>query len=353
MAPRFFLRMLLACIACGVLAVAAFNFVVDPLQFYRKARYRPFYSLEQRYQTPGLIRTHSFRSVVVGNSQANAFLVSDLKAMEQFPEPMNLALDGSTPLEQYQVADLALWTGKVQTVLWVLSDFAFMWEGPVDATRELDGFSAALYGKGVFAGLPYLFNKNTLSSSLTVFFTLFWDVPNYEDYQPERLNEKHIVKRLAKNLAATRPPACFPSAGEVPDRVASQVVKDRLNLYVERLVAAHPDKLFYFLVPPIPMASYSYYLACDREAFANKLGIDEYFAERLTRYPNARFFDFRTFPRLARDEGFVDFRHFSPEAAAEMLALIAKDEGRPVPETVALQRDRVLALAETAPPLAR
>lgn len=350
MAPSLYLKMLLACIAGGMLAVICFNFLIDPLQFYRRAHYRPYYSLEQRYQVPALIRTHAFRSIVVGNSQANAFRGSDLAAMEQFPEAMPLTLNGSTPFEQNRVAEFALATGKPRTVLWVFSDFSFSWDGAVDASAQTDGLADALYGSSAWAGLPYLASQSILVSSLRVTFSTLLGVPNYETFRAQDLNQFQLPVLPAGGLAATRPSACYPIAGEVPDRPASQIVRDRITRYVERVVAAHPQKLFYLVISPIPLSSYSYYLACDREALAHKLGIDAYLGERLTPYKNVRLYDFRTFHHLARDEGFVDFRHFTPEVAAEMLSMLARDEGRLVPETVASQRAKILELAATAPP---
>ena len=49
--------------------VGVFNFVVDPLQFYRQASfYPPQYSSNQRYQNPALARTQDFDTVVLGTS---------------------------------------------------------------------------------------------------------------------------------------------------------------------------------------------------------------------------------------------------------------------------------------------
>lgn len=243
---------------------------------------------------------------------------------------------------------------KASTLLWILSDFVFDWEGPIDVKRaEFTGYSKFLYVDSYLSGLPYLADKDTLYASLKIFLTIFTGMPGYFDYDPHRINEVHIAEARKHDLSATAPKTCNPSDVALTGDPVSQIVKDRVSSYVEPLIEAHQDKLFYFFLPPAPLASYSYLLSCDRATFASRLATEDYFLERLTPYKNVRFYDFRTFPELARDDGFSDFRHFTPALAKEMLSLFSRDEGRVIPEMVRLQTSKVISLAESAPVFAK
>src|SRR6266436_3589498 len=69
-ASKSLIQFLCASVAVMLLAVAL-NFVVDPLQLFRPARfYQPMYSNDSRMQDAGLIRSQSFDTVFMGTSLA-------------------------------------------------------------------------------------------------------------------------------------------------------------------------------------------------------------------------------------------------------------------------------------------
>jgi len=65
--------------ATVILALAALNFIVDPLQLLRSARwFVPMYSPDSRMQDAGLIRSQDFDTVFMGTSLAIHFRQSDI-----------------------------------------------------------------------------------------------------------------------------------------------------------------------------------------------------------------------------------------------------------------------------------
>ena len=71
---RFFAASLLV-----MLAAAALNFAVDPLQIFRPARLFPaVYSQDSRLQNAGLIKSQEFDTVFMGTSLAIHFRQSDI-----------------------------------------------------------------------------------------------------------------------------------------------------------------------------------------------------------------------------------------------------------------------------------
>src|SRR6185503_2083359 len=86
--------------AAIVLMAAALNFVVDPLQLFRPARWLPaMYSADSRMQDAGLIRSQQFDTVFMGTSLAIHFRQSDIdRALDV--RSLKLAMTGSNSREQ-------------------------------------------------------------------------------------------------------------------------------------------------------------------------------------------------------------------------------------------------------------
>ena len=77
-ASRNLIQFLCASVAVMLLAVAL-NFIVDPLQLFRPARfYQPMYSNDSRMQDAGLIRSQSFDTVFMGTSLGVHYRQSDI-----------------------------------------------------------------------------------------------------------------------------------------------------------------------------------------------------------------------------------------------------------------------------------
>src|ERR1700730_3119155 len=83
-----------------VLLAAGLNFVVDPLQLFRPARFYPaIYSSDSRMQNAGLIRSQDFDTIFMGTSLAVHFRQSDIDRYLGV-HSVKLATAGSTSVEQ-------------------------------------------------------------------------------------------------------------------------------------------------------------------------------------------------------------------------------------------------------------
>src|ERR1700722_13062240 len=110
----------LLCVSAFIVAAAAvLNFVVDPLQLLRPARFAPaMYSADSRMQDAGLIRSQPFDTVFMGTSLAIHFRQSDIDRLLGV-RSLKLAMTGSDSREQNIVITAGLgrrprrgsWTG--------------------------------------------------------------------------------------------------------------------------------------------------------------------------------------------------------------------------------------------------
>ena len=57
-----------------IAAVMAYNYHVDRFQYYHTHEGTPIYSSNERWQNPGLIRTHDYDTVIIGTSRSQNFL---------------------------------------------------------------------------------------------------------------------------------------------------------------------------------------------------------------------------------------------------------------------------------------
>lgn len=165
--PSAWLRRVVLLLLCGLAAVMLANYVVDPLQFYRRASYKPLWSSEQRYQNPGLAKNYDYDTVLLGTSTIENIMPPQVDEILG-GRSLKLAMSGGTLYEEKQLLEAALRTGKVKQVVWFLDLMAL--GGPVERTEGgPDGFPAYLYSdNAAYASLRYLLDPYTNRQTLRV-----------------------------------------------------------------------------------------------------------------------------------------------------------------------------------------
>jgi len=107
-----------------MLAAAALNFAVDPLQIFRPSRLlTAVYSQDSRLQNAGLIRSQSFDTVFMGTSLAIHFRQSDIDRIMRV-KSLKLAMSGSSSREQTFVLAAAM-ARRPKRVIWEVDDWIF------------------------------------------------------------------------------------------------------------------------------------------------------------------------------------------------------------------------------------
>lgn len=162
-ALRNLLRLLCVSAAIIVLA-AALNFVVDPLQLFRPARfYHAMYSLDNRMQNAGLIRSQDFDTVFMGTSLAIHFRQSDIDRILGV-KSVKLSMTGSNSVEQSFVLARAL-EHHPKRVIWQMDDWIFRDAPDVDLDIYIP---ADLYRRNAKGIAEYLFSGSMARESLWI-----------------------------------------------------------------------------------------------------------------------------------------------------------------------------------------
>src|ERR1700686_3106419 len=147
-----------------MLAAAALNFMVDPLQLFRPARlFPPMYSLDSRMQDAGLIRSQDFDTVFMGTSLAIHFRQSDIDRLLGV-RSVKLAMTGSNSREQRFVLAAAL-QRRPRRVIWQVDDWIFRDAPEIDRDIYLP---ADLYRRNAKGIASYLFSGAMARESLWI-----------------------------------------------------------------------------------------------------------------------------------------------------------------------------------------
>src|SRR3954447_6883169 len=153
---------LLAASAAIILAAAALNFMVDPLQLFRPARLTPAaYSLDSRMQNAGLIRSQQYDTAIMGTSLAFHFRQSDIDRVLGV-KSLKLTMTGSNSVEQCFVLAQAL-RRHPKRVIWQMDDWIFRDAPDIDSDIYLP---ANLYRRNLKGVAEYLFSGSMARESL-------------------------------------------------------------------------------------------------------------------------------------------------------------------------------------------
>ena len=325
--------------AAVVLMTAALNFVVDPLQLFRPARFhQPMYSNDSRMQDAGLIQSQPFDTVFMGTSLAIHFRQSDIDRITG-GRSLKLAMSGSTSHEQSFVLAAAL-QRHPKRVIWQMDDWIFRDAPDIDSNVYLP---ANLYRRNARGFAEYLFSGAMARESL---WMLARSIPPLQK-TVARLTSGIIVKFPIANiddinaLAPTYDVAGFYNANNslaafrrIIDPARSVYLAEGYNYAAMvrnfehdaiGLIEKNPDVEFDIYFPPYSILQF----VAMRDASPSTLKIvydfTAYASERLAKFPNVSLHDFREVKEITHDLGnYGDVIHHSPAVDLKILSMIAE-----------------------------
>jgi hypothetical protein len=330
---------LLCASALIILMAAALNFVVDPLQLFRPARfYHPMYSLDSRMQNAGLIRSQDFDTVFMGTSLALHFRQSDIDRALGV-RSVKLTMTGSNSHEQGFVLAAAL-ERHPKRVVWQMDDWIFRDAPEVDADIYLP---ADLYRRNLKGIASYLFSGAMARESLWMLARsvpplqktvarLTWGIlikfpiPRVDDINvlPPSFDVSGFYN--AKNAAAsfrrmTDPVhSRNPAEGYAYDAMVRNFEQDAIGL-----IAKNPNVKFDIYFPAYSILQFVAMRDASPATLKIVYGFSAYAASRLLQFPNARLYDFRVAKEITHDlNNYGDLVHHSPTVDLKILAWLSE-----------------------------
>ena len=329
------------CCASGlmVLAAAALNFIVDPLQLFRPARlFAAMYSADNRLQNAGLIRSQEFDAVFMGTSLAIHFRQSDIDRLLGV-RSVKLAMSGATSNEQSFVLAAAL-DRHVRRVIWQMDDWSFRDAPDIDADiylpadlyrRNAKGIASYLISGAMARESAWIAARSiplleTLVARLTTDVLFGFSISRVDDINS--LPPDFVISGVynaARAVAAFR---------RITDPVRNKYLADGYGDYhamvrnFERdaidLVAKNPGVKFDIYFTPYSILQF----VAMRDASPATLKIvydfSAYAARRLTEFSNVTLHDFRAANEITHDlNNYADVIHHSPAIDLRILSLLA------------------------------
>jgi hypothetical protein len=336
-APRNLLRLL--CASAAIIgSAAAVNFIVDPLQLFRPARhFAAGYSPDNRMQNAGLIRSQQYDTVFMGTSLGIHFRQSDIDRILGV-KSVKLSMTGSNSVEQSFVLATAL-ERHPKRVIWQMDDWIFRDAPDIDADVYIP---ADLYRRNAKGIAEYLFSGSMARESLWMLArsipplqpitarltngVLFkFSIPNVDDIDVLRPDFDLAGFYNAKKAAA--------AFRRITDPVRNRYLAegydyDAMVRHFERdaiaLIEKHPDVKFDIYFTPYSILQFVAMRDASSAALKIVYDFSVYASQRLARFPNVRFFDFRVAQDVTHDlNNYGDVIHHSPAIDLKVLSWLA------------------------------
>ncbi len=221
--------------------LAGTNFIIDPIQFYRQQDH-PIFVKSQRHQIPGLVKNYDFNSILIGTSHSENFLASTLDSL-MGTKTINLAISGSSSVEQSRVAAFALAHKQVKHVVWEMNYRSFM--GSNYNLLSQGAFPEYLYDSDIKSHLLYLFSIDTLWMSiknlLEIGPTNLETLNSWTREQADKFDGKQVVRHYCMRAEATKPAATY----------QAPAYRDTLARDLRPLLQENPNTSFHLFIPPM------------------------------------------------------------------------------------------------------
>jgi hypothetical protein len=322
-----------------VVAAAALNFTVDPLQFFRPAHFfAAMYSQDSRLQDAGLIRSQDFDTVFMGTSLAIHLRQSDIDRTLGV-KSLKLALNGSSSREQVFVLAAAL-ERHPGRVLWEVDDWIFHDVPDIDSNVYLP---ADLYRGNARGVAGYLLSGRMARESAWI---MARSIPPLQPVVA-RLTSDAIFKfpiSSVDDINALRPDFDVAAAynekraiaafRHITDPVRRKYLADDTDYDMkvrvfERdaigLIASHPEVRFDIYLPPYSILQWVAMRDASPGTLNSVFKFSAYFCRRLAAFSNVRLHDFRSVSEVTHDlNNYADVIHPSPAVDLKVLSWLAE-----------------------------
>lgn len=306
MEKKFLKHFTVTC-ALGLMVVALTNFVIDPLQYYRRNTNYPLYC-NDRWQVASFIKNFSFDTIILGTSLTQNFSLGQInKTMRA--NPIRLSIAGATIAEQLLVLKSAIKSGKVKTVIWGI-DRPYFYD-----SQELSVFRIPifLYQNSLSSHFRYLINLDVLSHSLRVInssSSADADLDKYNTWGEKELFSKEAIKKLYKETIGKAKKPC---------KLNIDAGKKYLE-EIKKLIVANPQIKFTIFFPPYSVAFQKAQFVISADNFAEDVKFRALIMETLTESKNVLFFDFETDLEIITNlDNYKDLTHYSKEINRDMI----------------------------------
>ena len=314
--PGAFILSTLALTALMLIAVAIFNWKIDPFQQYRLAppEEARFPRALQRYINPGLAKNADYDFVITGSSLMENYNLPEVDGMCGV-KSINLATSAMAAYEQRKILEVALRHRAPKRVVMTL-DFNSFAPPPNESLPDIpDPLPTYLYDDNIFNDFRYLINGGVAMRSMSIMGGVH--VGNYSTDFNRAWSWEHEVQfgreRALKNIDTANINQRFKQG----PRTASRM-RDSFEINVARVIEQYPNTEFNIVFPPYSIVVWADFV--QRGQLEVSLDFKRHVFERLGRLANARIFDMQWDADIIQNlDHYTDIYHYSPAIGEQLL----------------------------------
>lgn len=294
-------------------AAAGLDYAVDPLQFYHRAGfYPPKFSVEQRFQNPGLAKNYPYDTIIIGSSMVENTRPSMVDRIMGV-RSINLAMAAASAHEERLMIDLALRQGHLKNVILGL-DFASLKGAPDRVLTDAGPFPYYLFDDHIYNDYRYLLSASILGDSLEILYGQALGRPadgksldSLNNWSDKFVFSREALKILWDIELEERAKGTVKYSAKDPSLQAMQASFDANIL---PLVDDNPDIQYRIFYPPYSILRYRALYLEDPRLFYDEMAIKAYIFQQLQAYPNVELYDFQADPGLTFNlNQYKDFSH--------------------------------------------
>lgn len=305
-----------------LLFVGALNYIIDPLQHYRKATwYRTCFCEDARYLNPGLAKNFEYDSILIGTSMSDNFVPSYIDKKLKV-RVLKLSMQGASAYEENRIMETAIRTGKVRNIIFGLDVFSFIGD-PKRLYYGEGSMPFHLYDESYLNDYKYLLNFDTLMNqsrhSLAANFfnrkeKLEIDMAyNWNKYFT--FSKENAVKDWRKmNIMKKRD----------VEKYRFAILKESFDQNILPHIKSNPQIKFYIFYPPYSILTW---VDISEKGFLeDALDFNRYVFEATRRFNNVKVYNFQDEGKITLDlDNYKDVNHYSQKINEFIIDSIAKN----------------------------
>ena len=304
-----------------IFLIGLFNYIVDPLQLYRKATFYKPYSYSERYMVWGLIKNYDYNSILVGSSMTENFTYNDINENLKL-NILRIPFSGLSAYEANLLIQKALESNtNLSTILYGLDLFSFRGE----KTRLRFGENSLptyLINDTIVDDYKYLLNIDTLKYNIKIFLSNFlgWKKDNIDFNRMWNWNNKYkfnkelCIKSYKESL----------KTNEKKDEYKIEKLKESFNYNILPHLKNEKIKFIIFFPPYSILAWKSWE---QKKYLKDLLNFKEYILKELVKYKNIKIYDFQIAKEITHNlDNYKDLTHYSEDINKWMIQQIKNNK---------------------------
>ncbi len=296
----------LSLLLASLIGLAAFVYIIDPLQFYHRTNRGLFY-VEERFQNPGLVKNYDYDTVIIGSSMTQNFIPSKIDQVLG-GRTLKASMAGASERELSYLVKLSLESKKVNRVIWGIDLDAVINDPNYTASKDL--FPVYLFDNNPFNDLQYLLNKQFINDSWDIYTKTY----DSELYRADNLDTMHGWNDYVKYGATAVREFYIDKLknNHTNNQLILSNMQENLENNILSVIKENPDTQFLLFYAPYSIVYFKHLYNINYSMIEQINEGKRYFYNELSKYPNVELYDFSSNAELTSNlNHYKDTIHYS------------------------------------------